>query len=270
MTLLELDNISCAYDKKNNPIVRQITLQAHSGEVLALIGPNGAGKSTLLRAMARLLRPVSGKVILINRDLWKISPRETAKNLAFAAQSGDLSWTATVEQIVALGRSPHCGWFSPLTAHDHQIVQKAIELVGLEKLKDRISTELSGGEQQRMVLARVLAQEPSILLLDEPTSHLDLKYQTDILNLISKLAHEDRITVIISLHDLNLAAVYADRVALINNGELMVAGTPAEVLTADRLSQVYGVPIIVMKHPLKDIPFVFPIIDPGKQVNNGD
>jgi iron complex transport system ATP-binding protein len=157
----------------------------------------------------------------------------------------------------------------PLTAHDHQIVLEAIQSVGLEKLRDRISTELSGDGQQRMVLARVLAQEPSILLLDEPTSHLDLKYQTEILNLIHKLAHEEGMTVIVSLHDLNLAAIYADRVALLNNGELAVAGTPAEVLTADWLSQVYGVPIMMMKHPLRDIPFVFPIIDLDVKANYG-
>jgi len=263
MTKLELVDITCAYNR--NPVVSNISLQAHPGEVLALIGPNGVGKSTLLRTMARLMRPLDGKVILVNRDLWQTSARDTAKQLAFATQANDLAWAATVEQVVALGRAPHCGWFMPLTAHDHQIVQKAIELVGLEHLRDRISTELSGGEQQRMVLARVLAQEPAILLLDEPTSHLDLKYQTNILNLIRKLAHKEGLTVVVSLHDLNLAAIYSDRVALLSNGELAVAGTPAEVLTSDWLSQVYGVPIMVMKHPLRDIPFILPNIDPSEE-----
>lgn len=258
MTKLELINVTCAYNE--NPVVKNICLQAHPGEVLALIGPNGVGKSTLLLTMGRLMRPLEGKVILVDRDLWQTSARDTAKQLAFATQSNDMSWAATVEQVVALGRAPHCGWFMPLTAHDYQIVRKAIHLVGLEHLNDRISTELSGGEQQRMVLARVLAQEPSILLLDEPTSHLDLKYQTDILNLIRKLAHEEGLTVVISLHDLNLAAIYSDRVALLSNGKLAVAGTPSEVLTSDWLSQVYGVPIMVMKHPLRDIPFIVPNI----------
>lgn len=263
MSKLELIDVTCAYNE--DPVVKDICLQTHPGEVLALIGPNGVGKSTLLLAMGRLLRPLDGKVILINRDLWQTSARDTARQLAFATQSNDMSWAATVEQVVALGRAPHRGWFMPLTAHDQQIVQKAIHLVGLDHLSNRISTELSGGEQQRMVLARVLAQEPSILLLDEPTSHLDLKYQTDILDLIRKLAHEEGLTVVVSLHDLNLAASYSDRVALLRNGELAIAGTPAQVLTADRLSQVYGVPIMVIKHPLRDIPFILPNTGPSEE-----
>ena len=269
MTQLELDEVSCAYHKSTQ-VVHQISLLAREGEVLALIGPNGVGKSTLLRTMARLMRPVHGKVILANRDVWLTSPRETARRLAFATQSLEMSWAATVEQVVALGRSPHCGWFMPLTVRDHQIVHKAICLVGLELLSNRISTELSGGEQQRMVLARVLAQEPEVLLLDEPTSHLDLKYQTEILSLIRKLAHEEGLTVVVSLHDLNLAATYADRVALMNHGELVAAGTPAEVLTSDWLTQVYGVPIMVVKHPLRDIPFILPELDLSDKVNYGN
>ena len=150
-----------------------------------------------MRTMARLMRPV-GKVILMDRDLWETSLRDTAKSLAFATQAGSDTWDATVEKIVALGRAPHRGWFMPLTERDRQIVKKAVEQVGLKDLHERISSELSGGEQQRMNLARVLAQEPSVLLLDEPTAHLDMKYQTEILHLIHKLAHRDGLTVVIS------------------------------------------------------------------------
>ncbi|MHC1785199.1 MAG: ABC transporter ATP-binding protein [Anaerolineaceae bacterium] len=267
MTKLELVNVTCAYNE--NPVINNICLQAYPGKILALIGPNGVGKSTLLRTMGRLMRPLKGKVILVNRDLWQISPRDTARQMAFATQSNDMSWAATVEQFVAMGRAPHCGWFMPLSTHDHQIIQKAIEQVGLEHLRNRISTTLSGGEQQRMVLARVLAQEPSILLLDEPTTHLDLKYQTDILNLVHKLAQKEGLTVIVSLHDLNLAAIYSDRVALLSDGELAVAGTPAEVLTSEWLSQVYGVPILVMKHPLRDIPFILPNVGALEKIDYG-
>lgn len=268
MTRLELVDVTCAYNE--NPVITNICLQAYPGEVLALIGPNGVGKSTLLRTMGRLMRPQKGKVILVNRDLWQTSPHDTAKQLAFATQSNDISWAATVEQAVALGRTPHCGWFMPLTAHDYQIVQKAIELVGLEHLRDRISTNLSGGEQQRMVLARVLAQEPSILLLDEPTSHLDLKYQTEILSLVRHLAHHEGLTVIISLHDLNLASIYADRVALLSNNALAAIGTPAEVLTSVRLTQAYEMPILVLKHPLRNTPFILPDIDALEKINHED
>lgn len=259
MTTLELQDITCSYN--GQPIVSQISLQAQPGEVLALIGPNGVGKSTLLRAMARLMRPAHGRVSLDSVDIWQTSARDFARRLAFAPQISSESWSATVEQVVSLGRAPHRGWLLPLTSHDNQITHQSLELVGLEHLRNRISTELSGGEQQRMLIARVLTQEPSILLLDEPTSHLDLKYQTDILGLVRRLAHQKGLAVIVSLHDLNLAAIYADRVALLSNGALAAIGTPAEVLTSERLTQVYGVPILVMKHPLRDTPFIMPDIE---------
>jgi len=267
MTSLELHDITCAYNSQ--PIISQISLHVHPGEVLALIGPNGVGKSTLLRAMARLMRPAHGNVILASRDIWQISARDAARSLAFAPQANSEAWSATVEQVVSLGRAPHRGWILPLTAYDDQITRQALEQVGLTPLRDRLSTELSGGEQQRMLLARVLAQEPSVLLLDEPTSHLDLKYQTDILSLVQRLAHQKRLAVIVSLHDLNLAAIYADRVALLSKGALAAIGSPVEVLTSERLTKVYGVPILVLKHPLRDIPFVLPDIDMMEKNENG-
>ncbi|MEN6392257.1 MAG: ABC transporter ATP-binding protein [Anaerolineaceae bacterium] len=266
MTTFAINQISCAYYQL--PVLNQISFEVHTGEILALIGPNGVGKTTLLRTMARLMRPVEGKVILMDRDLWQISLRDTARSLAFATQTGSDTWDATVEQIVALGRAPHRGWFMPLTERDLQVVEKAIEQVGLKARRERISSELSGGEQQRMNLARVLAQEPSVLLLDEPTAHLDLKYQTEILNLIHKLAHRDGLTVIISLHDLNLAAIYADRVVLLNDGGIDAIGTPAEVMTSERLTSVYGVPILIAKHPSRDIPFILPDVQLMKEIDN--
>jgi iron complex transport system ATP-binding protein len=259
MTNFALKQISCTYH--HLPVVKQISFEVHPGEILALIGPNGVGKTTLLRAMARLMRPAEGKVILAGKNLWQTSTRDTARRLAFASQVGDGSWDATVEQVVALGRAPHRGWFMPLTEQDRKVVQRAIKQVELEEIRERISTELSGGEQQRVILARVLAQEPSILLLDEPTAHLDLKYQTEILSLIHRLAHRDGLAVVISLHDLNLAAIYADRLALLSRGAVDALGTPKEVMTAERLSRVYGVPILVMKHPLRDIPFILPDVE---------
>lgn len=267
MSLLALCNITCAYN--NLPVVSEISLEARPGEVLALIGPNGVGKSTLLRTMARLMRPAEGSVVLVDRDLWQTSARDTARQLAFAPQTGGETWAATVEQVVALGRAPHRGWLLPLTEHDRQVTRQAIAMVGLEPMRERIATELSGGEQQRVVLARVLAQEPSVLLLDEPTSNLDIKYQTDILSLVRRLAHQKGIAVVASLHDLNLAAIYADRVALLSEGGLSAVGTPAQVFTSERLSRVYGVPILVMKHPLRDTPFILPDIDTMENIDHG-
>ena len=177
-----------------------------------------------------------------------------------APQANGSSWPVTVEQAVALGRAPHRGWLLPFTAKDKAAIRRALEQTGLGNLRERLVTELSGGEKQRVVLARVLAQEPQVLLLDEPTSHLDLKYQSEILGLVQRLAHQQWLTVVISLHDLNLAALYADRLALLGAGQLLAVGPPAEVLTAERLTQVYEVPIVVTRHPLYSTPLVMPAI----------
>ncbi len=266
MNELRIHEVDCAYD--GHTVVSHLSLEARPGEVLAIIGPNGVGKSTLLRAMARLMRPEQGKVLLADRDLWQIPPREVARELAFSPQSAGGQWSATVEQTTELGRAPHRGWFLPLTKQDRAVTDKTLELVGLSHLRERIVTELSGGEQQRVVLARVLAQEPSVLLLDEPTSHLDLKYQTHILGLVRQLAHQEWLTVVVSLHDLNLAALYADRLALLSEGKLVAVGSPAEVLTSERLTQVYGVPVVVIPHPLYRTPLVVPQIEPTEVTNN--
>lgn len=259
MKTLEMQNLTCAYDGRS--VLENLCLAARPGEVLALIGPNGVGKSTLMRAMARLLRPSRGRVLLAGRDLWRTSPRDVARQLALAPQASGTQWPVTVEQAVALGRAPHRGWLLPLTAQDRIATDRAIEQTGLGSLRDRRVTELSGGEQQRVILARVLAQEPQVLLLDEPTSHLDLKYQSGILGLVHRLAHQEGLTVVISLHDLNLAALYADRLALLGEGQLLAVGPPAEVLTPERLTQVYGVPVIVTRHPLYGIPLVMPAVN---------
>jgi iron complex transport system ATP-binding protein len=261
MKTLEAQNLWCAYD--GHTVLEDLCVEAHPGEVLALIGPNGVGKSTLLRAMARLLHPRRGRVMLAGLDLWHASPRNIARELALAPQVNGSQGLVTVEQAVALGRAPHRGWLLPLTAQDRIATDRALEQAGLGSLRHRRVVELSGGEQQRVVLARVLAQDPQVLLLDEPTSHLDLKYQSGILGLVHQLAHKDGLTVVISLHDLNLAALYADRLALLGEGRLLAVGPPTEVLTPERLTEVYGVPIVVTKHPLYGTPMVTPVVERG-------
>ena len=258
MKPLEGVNLSCAYD--DHIVLEELSLAAQPGQVLALIGPNGVGKTTLLRVLARLLRPREGTVLLAGQDLWHVSPRNVARALSFTPQSSP-DWPLTVEQVVALGRAPHRGWLLPLSAEDLGAIEGALERTGLLRLRDRMVTEISGGEQKRVVLARALCQEPEVLLLDEPTTHLDLKYQVGILELVQRLAHQDRLTVILTIHDLNLAALYADQLALLLDGCLLAKGDPESVLTETNLTKAYGVPVMVSKHPLYGTPLVTPLLD---------
>jgi iron complex transport system ATP-binding protein len=258
MQPLEARDLTCAYDR--HVVLQALTLTLHSAEVLALIGSNGAGKTTLLRALARLLRPQTGTVLLAGQNAWRLSPRAVARRLALAPQQEAAHWPGTVEQAVALGRAPHRGWLLPYAAHDHDVIERVLQQTGLDTLRHRLLTELSGGEQRRVILARALAQEPQVLLLDEPTAHLDLKYQAEVLTLVQRLAYQGGLTVVIALHDLNQAALCAHRLALLANGRLLALGSADEILTPERLAYAYGVEVVVTPHPIYGTPMVAPLL----------
>jgi iron complex transport system ATP-binding protein len=260
MTRLEAQHLTCAYDRQT--VLHDLSLTVQPGEILALLGPNGAGKTTLLRALARLLRPRLGTVLLAEQHIWRLRPRAVARRLALAPQSESVSSPVTVEQAVALGRAPHCGWLLPYSAHDRQVLEQVLARTGLLELRHRLITELSGGEQRRVILARAIAQEPQVLLLDEPTTHLDLRYQTEILALLRSLARRDGLAVVVTLHDLNHAALCATRVALLAHGTLVTVGSPEAVLTPDCLARVYGVAVVVTRHPVYGTPLVAPVFTP--------
>jgi iron complex transport system ATP-binding protein len=266
MQPLEVRDLTCTYDR--HVALRELVLTLHSGEVLALIGPNGAGKTTLLRALARLLRPKIGTVLLTGQDVWRLSPGAVARTLALAPQQEVTHWPVTVEQAVALGRAPHRGWLLPYSAHDHQVVERVLQQTGLQELRHRLMTALSGGEQRRVILARALAQEPQVLLLDEPTAHLDLKYQAEVLTLVQRLACQEGLTVAIALHDLNQAALCAHRIGLLTKGSLVALGSPDAVLTPDRLTQAYGVAVVVTPHPIYGTPMIAPLLDHREETNH--
>jgi len=263
MQPLTARGLTCSYDQ--HVVLRQVELALGTGEIVALIGPNGAGKTTLLNALARLLRPATGTVLLLQQDVWRLSPGAVARCLAIAQQQENTHWPVTVEQAVALGRAPHRGWLLPYTRQDRQLVEQALCQSGLQALRHRLLTELSGGEQRRVILARALAQQPQILLLDEPTAHLDLKYQAEVLNLVQRLARTAAISVVIALHDLNQAALCADRIALLADGALMALGRPDEVLIPERLAQAYGVEVVVTPHPVYGTPLVTPLLERHQQ-----
>jgi iron complex transport system ATP-binding protein len=226
-------------------IVEQVSLAA-DGEVVGLVGPNGSGKSTILRTVYRVLRPVAGRVIADGRDLWSISAREAARTTAAVVQDGPGDLELSVAEYVATGRVPHGRLLGGDTAGDRQAVAAAMASAGVEDFADRDVTTLSGGERQRVHLARALAQEPCILVLDEPTNHLDVRHQLELLELVRDL----RVTTLITLHELNLAAAYCDRIVVLCEGEVVGSGTPQDVLTPELLLQVFGVRAACLTNPL--------------------
>lgn len=254
--MLEIRSLSLAY--ADRIVLKDVSLNIHPGEILALVGPNGAGKSTLIRGVSGIHPPCSGAVIVDGRDLTRMSEMQRARYLAVVPQARLLPAAYTVYEAVLLGRTPYLNWLGRAGAHDHAMVRLALERTDLLELAERRIGELSGGEQQRVLLARALAQDTPILLLDEPTTHLDLQHQSNFLNLVRRMALEKQLMVLMVLHDLNLAGLYADRVALLANGSVVAIGAPGEVITAKNLTTVYHVPVNVIPHPDYGTPLVLP------------
>ena len=259
MQSLEARRLTCGYGTRR--VLEELSLAARAGEVLVLLGPNGAGKTTLLRALGRLLRPSQGSVLLAERDIWQLPPEQLSRQMALTPQSERRDWPLSVEEAVRLGRAPHRGWWLPYTEEDQQAIVQALEDTGLSDLRQRPITELSGGEWRRAILARALAQQARVLLLDEPTAGLDLKYQVEMLGLVRQLTVRQQLVAVISLHDLNLASLYGHRLALVCDRSLLAVGTPAEVLTAERVSQAFGIPVTIARHPVHGTPLVVPLAE---------
>src|SRR5512143_2060602 len=237
-------------------VLHDMTLQVRPGEVLALIGPNGVGKSTLIRAASGILRPLQGRVTIDDQDVYQLPIDLRARQIAVVPQAVRLPEAFSVLETVLMRRTAYLGWLGREGDKDRSIALEAMRQTNTIELALRRIGELSGGEQQRVLIARALTQSARVLLLDEPTAQLDLKHQADVLSLVRSLAHDQNYAVLMALHDLNLAAVYADRVALLSNGHLVALGTPEEVLTTEQLSPVYGLRISVFTHPESGSPWV--------------
>jgi iron complex transport system ATP-binding protein len=241
-TLLQLDALAFGYG--NQPLFVETSLAIAPGEMVGLLGPNGAGKTTLLRLAIGALHPQRGRVLLDGRDLRQLSRREIARRIAVVPQEFSTPFAFTVRELIGLGRTPYLSFFGTERPADHLAVQQAMEATGTASLAGRIFNELSGGEKQRVALAMALAQQPELLVLDEPTTHLDLKYQISVLELAQRLNRERGLTVLATLHDLNLAARYFPRLILFQRG-IVADGPPVEVLQSRLLSRVYEVPVEV-------------------------
>ncbi len=254
--MLKIENLSVSYGARR--VLQSVSLDLHAGEVLALIGPNGAGKSTLVRAASGVIPVQAGRVGVNGDDLLALSAMRRARYLAVVPQATSLPPAFTAWETVLLGRTPYLNFLGQVSTKDEEIARQALQKVDAFDLAERRVGELSGGEQQRVLLARALAQSTPILLLDEPTVHLDLQHQVALMEIVRSLAHNDNLAVLIALHDLNLAARYADRVALLVAGEIKAAGTPRQVLTPEIISKAYHLPVQVIPHPYADVPLVLP------------
>lgn len=257
MTGLQCRELSFAFGDRS--VINELSLSPGSGELMVLLGANGAGKTTLLKLLSGQLSPGSGSVRLDDRDVSEFSIRDLAKHIALMPQHEERTTSLRVIDVVRLGRSPHRGWWAPLNHDDHQIVNESLLATGMQAFRDRIVTELSGGEWRRMILARSLAQCSPILLLDEPTAGLDLKFQLDVLHRLKDMTRQRQLTIVMTLHDLNLAAMFADRIAVLANHNLLAVGTPREVLTSETIRRAFDVEVSVIDHPSHDAPLLVPL-----------
>lgn len=256
LPLLSASGLTFSYGAQ--PILDAVNLTAHSGQITALLGPNGSGKSTLIR---QLLGQVKGKgqIHWMGKPLGKWSRRALARQVAYLPQSPVALPGQTVGEILALGRTPYLHSFGIESANDRKIIRQTAELLDLCPLLDRLITSLSGGQRQRVFVGRCLVQEPRVLMLDEPNTFLDLRHQVELCQLLKRLARSQNIAIVMALHDLNLAAAYADQVILLHEGRLAGSGDPDTILQADLLARVFGLPLHRLDLPEVGHPVVLPI-----------
>jgi iron complex transport system ATP-binding protein len=248
-SLLIAENLTGGYPSKS--IIHQLNLQLDRGEWLSLLGGNGSGKSTLLKLLSHLLKPQQGIVWLDGKAIHGEPPHLVAQKMALLPQQQTVPSGLTVQQLVSLGRTPHQPWYQwELTALDRAQVDRAMILTQVIQFADRSVESLSGGERQRAFLALALAQNPRVLLLDEPTTYLDLRYQLELLTLLKDLQQQQGLTIITVLHELNLAIRYSDRLAMLKDGSLIAVGTPEIVITPEIVAEVFGVEVAIIDTPV--------------------
>lgn len=240
---IQTDNIQVSFGSKT--ILQDISLAIQDKEFVGIIGPNGSGKSTFLKCLYRVLQPNGGKIFFDGTEMSSLSHRDTALKMAVVAQHSTVNFDFSVLEMVLMGRSPYKGLLDRDQLDDYEIARHALAQVGLSDFESRNFNTLSGGEQQRVILARALAQRTECLVLDEPTNHLDIKYQLELMTIVKRLDA----TVVFAIHDLNLAAIYCDRIIALKDGHIVCSGTPQDVLSSDTIRHIYGVSAMVQTLP---------------------
>jgi iron complex transport system ATP-binding protein len=255
--MISVHDLHCGYD--GSDVLRGVTMDVAKGEFVAVLGANGSGKTTLLRALTGVLPIRRGRVTLDGRSVSELPPREVARLAAVVPQESSVAFDFRVRDIVLMGRTPHVGRLGFEGASDLEITDRAMQLAGVSDLADRAMSQLSGGEKQRVAIARALAQETPILLLDEPTAHLDLNYQIAILRLVREVTGGRGLTALGVIHDVNLASLYAERIVMLADGGICADGPPRQVITVENIRDVYRAHVTVSKHPQTGAPLVHPV-----------
>ncbi|HEY60276.1 MAG TPA: ABC transporter ATP-binding protein [Anaerolineae bacterium] len=254
--MLDVKNLTVSYNGK--PVLENISFQLQTGKIIGLIGPNGSGKTTLIRSISGVLPTQVGEIYYKNKSIKHLSPSKRAKFIAVVPQVRIIPPGFTTRQIVLMGRTPHLNWLGSVSKQDEAIAQEAMQQTNTLPLADIFAQELSAGEQQRVILARALAQSTRLLLLDEPTTHLDFRYQVEFLRLIKSTVQEKSIAVLIALHDLNQVACFCEQIILLSSGRIHAIGAPLEVLTAHVLSRVYQYPLKVIANKSENPLIILP------------
>lgn len=254
---IEVKRLDYAYGERK--VLEEICAGFQPGRVYGLLGPNGSGKTTLLKNMAFLLNPGKNTVYINEMDMTTLSVSQIAKEISVVPQNSHIAFDFTVTDIVMMGRTPYMRSFANESSEDQQIVEWAMQTAGIEHLGDRSIRNISGGELQRVIIARALAQKSNIILLDEPVSQLDIRHQLSIMETIQDLAHEHGLTIVVILHDLNLAAEFCDYIYLMKDGKIVQGGEPKEVLTFDMIEKVYEIVCLVYENPVSKKPHIVPV-----------
>lgn len=256
--VLTVEKLRLGYGQQPT-VIHDVDLKLNPGELMVLIGPNGSGKSTILRALGAALRPRAGVVCLDGKAVQQYKPKALARQMAFLPQSPLVPDDFTVRDLVGYGRNPHLKWNGRMTSADWAIVEEALERTRLTDLQDRMMASLSGGERQRAWLALALAQKPNILLLDEPTTFLDICYQVEVLELVKELNQTLGISTVMVLHDLNQAARYGQTICAVHQGRIAAMGAPQEVITPNLLAKIFKIRVEIITDPLHQCPHLIPI-----------